>query len=162
MAIQAYMFVKGTKQGDIKGECVQQQGKDGFEILSLSHEVTMPVEARTGQVAGRRVHHPFTVEKVIDKGSPMLYKALTTGEQLSVEIRWMRPDPGGGQEQQYFTTKLGKAVLTSIKTEIPDIVDAEGRAGRHNEYLSFTYGEITWTDKVNGGETIDKWAEMSR
>jgi len=159
MSMQAHMWIEGKKQGKIDGPSKIKGREKSFEVLALDHQVTLPFESRTGSVAGKRVHHPLVVVKTVDEASPKLYKAITTGEHLKVEVRWFRPHPeGGASEQHYFTTKLEGAVLTAIKPTIPNINESRGASVGHQEQLSFIYDTITWTYQ-GGGEHIDKWLE---
>jgi type VI secretion system secreted protein Hcp len=159
MAIQAHAWIEGAKQGKIDGPCTMKGREKSFEVVALDHQVTLPFEARTGHVAGKRVHHPLVLVTSVSEASPKLYKAITGGEHLKVEIRWYRPDPkGGASEQHYFTTKLAGAKLTSIKATIPNVSESRGTTLGHHEQLSFIYDEITWTFQ-GGGEHIDKWVE---
>ncbi len=159
MAHQAQMFVKGKMQGDIKGDSLltTKDKKDSFDVLSLEHDVTLPHEARTGQVSGKRVHHPMVAEIRIGDATPKFFKALTTGESLEVVFKFFRHDQEGA-EKLYLTTKLEKAFLTSIKTEVPDVLSEQGTKVGNTHLLSFIYSRITWTAE-GGVEHIDSWAE---
>jgi type VI secretion system secreted protein Hcp len=159
MAMQAHMWIEGSKQGKIDGPSKIKGREKSFEVLAFDHQVTLPFEARTGMVAGKRVHYPLVVLKTVDEATPKLYKAITNGEHLKVEVRWYRPHPdGGAAEQHYFTTKLENAVLTAIKESIPNVSESKGTTLGHLEQLSFIYNVITWTFQ-GGGEHIDKWLE---
>jgi type VI secretion system secreted protein Hcp len=160
MAMQLHMTIEGAKQGPIKGPSKIKGREDTFEVLAFNHEVTLPFESRTGAIAGKRVHHPMTTLKVVDDASPKLYKAISEGEHLKVEIKWYRPHPdGGAAEQHYFTTKLANAKLISIGPHMSNVNDKAQAGNGHLEQLSFVYDEITWTFAVSGVEHIDKWTE---
>src|SRR4051812_30675151 len=115
MAMQLHMTIEGAKQGKIDGPSKIKGREKTFEVLAFNHEVTLPFEQRTGGISGKRLHHPLTILKTVDESSPKLYKAITNGEHLTVEIKWYRPHPdGGAAEQHYFTTKLGNGKLIAI------------------------------------------------
>lgn len=159
MPMQLHMTIKGKKQGAIDGPSKIKGREKTFEVLAFNHEVTLPVEQRTAVICGKRQHHPMTVLKVVDEASPKLYKAITTGEHLDVEIKWYRPHPdGGASEQHYFTTKLAGAKLVSVAPFMPNVNEKAQSGTGHLEQLSFVYDEITWTFE-GGGSHIDKVTE---
>jgi len=160
MAMQLHMTIKGQKQGPIDGPSKIKGREKSFEVLAFNHEVTLPFEGRNGSIAGKRLHHPLTALKVVDDASPLLYKAITEGEHLDVEIKWYRPHPdGGASEQHYFTTKLANAKLVAIGPHMSNVNDKTALGNGHLEQLSFVYDEITWTFTPSGVEHIDKWVE---
>jgi type VI secretion system secreted protein Hcp len=159
MPMQLHMTIEGAKQGAIDGPSKIKGREKSFEVLAFNHEVTLPFEQRTGTISGKRVHHPLTVLKTVDDASPKLYKAITNGEHLKLEIKWYRPHPdGGAAEQHYFTTKLANAKLISIGPHMPNVNEKSQLGTGHLEQLSFVYDEITWTFQ-GGAEHIDKWLE---
>ena len=76
MALNAYLRLKGQKQGDIKGS-VTQKGREGkISVIAANHDIASPHDAASGQATGRRVHQPFVITKEVDKSSPLLYNVL--------------------------------------------------------------------------------------
>ena len=103
------------------------------------------------------MHKPMVITKVFDKSSPLLYRALTTGEKLpTVELKWYRTSTQGTQEH-YFTTKLEDAIITNIKARMPNCQDPGQAHFTHLEDISFTYRKITWTHEVGGTTGEDDW-----
>ena len=65
MALNAYLKLKGQKQGDIKGS-VTQKGREGkIMVIAASHDVLSPRDAASGLPTGKRMHKPFVITKVI-------------------------------------------------------------------------------------------------
>jgi type VI secretion system secreted protein Hcp len=105
-ALAATMFAPAyMKLGDIKGEAVDAAGKDGhkneIEILSFSfgaNQSGIARDAASGQASGKRdaasglptgkrQHKPVTITKPIDKSSPILARALASGDSIgTVEV----------------------------------------------------------------------------
>lgn len=140
-----HISLTGENQGVIDGSCTAA-GKEGTSVVvGFEHDVHIPLDTDTGQPTGVRVHQPLSIVKLIDKASPKLYQALVTGERLTVEIKWYRIDPMGGEEH-YFTTKLEDAIIVAIK---PSLL--------HMEDVSFTYSKIRWTWEPDGITAQDDW-----
>src|SRR6187402_2164909 len=119
MALNAYLKVKGAKQGDIKGS-VTQKGREGMiAVHSFHHHITSPRDSASGQATGKRQHGPFTIIKEIDKSTPLLHKALVDNESFKTwELKCFAPKntaaAGGGQEVNHFTIVLTDANISSI------------------------------------------------
>jgi type VI secretion system secreted protein Hcp len=149
-ALNAYLKMTGDKSGKIKGS-VAQKGREGsIELVSMSHEITSPRDAASGQATGRRQHKPFTIRKEIDKSSPVLNSMLTNNETIKAwELEVYLPDAKGAQALAY-TIKLTNANIASIRL----ITDADGNL---LEEISFTYQKIEWTWKDGGITAMDDW-----
>jgi type VI secretion system secreted protein Hcp len=157
-ALNAYLQIRGVKSGNVAGG-VTQKGREGqIAVFSTTHEIVSPRDIATGQATGKRQHKPLLITKELDKSTPILAKMLVTNEVLSeVTLRFWRPSPMGGQEQQYFTVKLTNASIASIKLVQPSTVHADQRTLPDYEEVSFTYQKIEWT-WVDGGITAsDDW-----
>ena len=73
MALNAYLKLKGQKQGVVKGS-VTQKGREGkIMVISAHHEVVSPTDPASGLATGKHLHKPFVIAKEVDKSSPVLY-----------------------------------------------------------------------------------------
>ena len=79
----------------------QKQGAIGpIQLTGLTHEVISPRDPQSGLPTGKRMHKPFVITKELDKSSPLLFKALTTNENLtSVLIGLLRERYAGRHGQ---------------------------------------------------------------
>lgn len=160
-----YAWFTGENQGAMEGWGSwpgedDQEGREGSSLVQqFDHEITIPRDPQSGLATGRRVHHPVRIVKRIDKASPMLYQALTSGERFpEVVFKWYRIDPTGvGGQVNYFTTKLEEAVCMSMKEWFPITSDSQKSDYSHFEDVSFTYRKIIWTWEDGGIETEDDW-----
>jgi type VI secretion system secreted protein Hcp len=152
MALNAYLRLKGQKQGEIKGG-VTQKGREGaILVIAADHEVATPRDAATGRAAGRRVHSPFVINKTLDRSSPLLYNALVTNEIISEwELQFFAPAATGAEVQRY-TVKLTNAIVTDIKFHLPNTQDPDLAKYSEYEEVAFTYQRIMWT-WIDGGIT---------
>src|SRR3954471_17293213 len=140
MALNAYLKLKGQKQGEIKGG-VTQKGREGkIMVIAVSHEGVSPRDAASGLPTGKRMHKPFVITKQLDKSSPLLFKAVTTNENLTKVVL------------TYF--RQGKAVAAVTLTNASA---AQYVAHGQDESWSFTYQKITWTGIDGGIAAEDDW-----
>ena len=166
MPTPAYLSIKGATQGNITegaftedsvGNVYQEGHENEILVEAFSHTVTVPTDPQSGQPTGQRVHKPLTITKVFDKSSPMLYKALSSGERLTTcEIKWWRTSSTGTQEH-YFTIKLEDAIITNITARMPNCQDPSQAHFTHLEDVSFSYRKITWTHEVGSTSGEDDW-----
>ena len=156
MPMPFHMTVEVTTQGTIEGSC-DQQGREGTILCqAYDHQISIPRDPQTGLPVGKRVHHPLVVTKVFDKSSPKLAQALTSGERLTVELKWYRIDPTG-VEEHYYTIKLEDAIVVSIKGWTPNCLDPVKESFSHMEDVAHTYTKIIWTWVADGIESEDSW-----
>jgi len=146
--LPAYMELVGENQGRIEGSC-DIEGREGSIIVyAMEHEISVPTDS-SGLPTGKRIHHPLTITKEIDKSSPKLHQALVTGERLDhVVIKFYRIDPTGVQEH-YYTIRLEDGKIISIEPW-----DSQGKKF---ENVSFIYQRIIWTWEPEGIEAEDSW-----
>ena len=145
-AIHLWLEVEGVL---LPGSCEVQQKEDSIRVIGLGHEVAIPYDPATGQVTGIRQHKALIVTKYIDKSSPLLYRTLCRGDQVSeAEFRFYRTN-AVGEEEWYYTVRLQNALIINIKTAYPNI-----------EQIGFLYERIEWTwrdggiiysDQIGGG-----------
>ena len=100
MPTPAYMSITGERQGLITasnftepsvGNIYQEGHENETLIQAFEHKILLPRDPQSGQPTGQRVHTPMKVTKVMDKCSPLLYRALTSGERLpKVEMKFYR------------------------------------------------------------------------
>ena len=83
MALNAYLRLKGAKQGVIQGSSTQRGQEGKIVVVASNHEIIVPRDAATGLATGKRQHAPIIITKEIDKASPLLYTALVTNEQIT-------------------------------------------------------------------------------
>jgi type VI secretion system secreted protein Hcp len=134
-AFDAYMTIKGTKQGQFKGEAMSDQ----IRLVSVVRDTPMA----TAMPTGRRVHSTITIIKEIDRASPKFAQALSTNETLTEVVISFNGASGGAKTAQKIV--LTNATILSVR-----------KAGG-NEMITLDYQniEVTWTD---GGKTAtDDW-----
>jgi len=134
----------------IEGE-VQTKSYDNFiQVLEYSHEMiqntsnSAPVRGTTGNVN----HKDIRILKYVDKSSPKLYAACSTGKHIDDgKLDFLRA--AGDDKVKYLEIKLKDVIISRV---------APAAAARSDEfpqeYVDLNYGEIEWTysaQKRTGG-----------
>lgn len=159
MSMHSFMQVTGKTQGKIEGSCTIKGKENTIEVWAMEHKIEIPRNIHDGLPSGSRIHQPLMIEKNIDKSSPKLYQALTSGEQLTeVILDYWRITPEG-KEEKYFTIKLETAIIVNMETFYPETFVPENEVYRHMEKVAFTYEKIIWTWQPDGIEAEDNWKE---
>jgi type VI secretion system secreted protein Hcp len=134
-AFDAYMTIKGSKQGQFTGDAVSGQ----IHLVNVVRDTPMA----TAMPTGRRVHSTITITKEIDKASPKFAQALSTNETLTEVVITFTGGAAGAKTAQKIV--LTNATILSVR-----------KAGG-NELITLDYQniEVTWTQ---GGKTAtDDW-----
>jgi type VI secretion system secreted protein Hcp len=162
MALNAYLKLKGQKQGDINGSVTQKGRENSIMVIAVSHEIISPRDPASGLPTGKRMHKPVVITKELDKASPLLYNALVNNENIPTwKLQFWTPQlraaAGVGAEVQHYTIELMNANIASIAFRMlnnknPDLM-------RYAEYeeIAFTYQKITWTWTEGGITASDDW-----
>jgi len=134
-AFDAYMTIKGSRQGQIKDDAMSDQ----IRLVNVVRDTPMA----TAMPTGRRMHSTITITKEIDRASPMFAQALSTNEVLTEVVITFTGGARGAKTAQRIV--LTNASILSVR-----------KAGG-NEMITLDYQniEVTWTD---GGKTAsDDW-----
>lgn len=157
-ALPAYMEVEGETQGDIEGSVTIDPWVGTMEVTEYGHGVSVGVDDG-GFVPGLKQHRPIRVTKPLDKASVNLSQAMVDREKLNrVTIDFVRPGPGGGEEN-YYRIELLNAYIVNIshssQTRLPP--DWEVITAPMLETLTLTYQKIIWTWVGEGRSSEDDW-----
>jgi type VI secretion system secreted protein Hcp len=157
MALNAYLRLKGQKQGAIKGS-VTQKGREGkIMTIAYAHEIMSPRDAASGLPTGKRMHKPLTITKELDKSTPLLYAALVNNENITDwELQFWKPSATGA-ELQHFSIRLTNASISSINARMPNNKNPELIRYETYEEVAFTYQKIEWTWTDGGLTAMDDW-----
>jgi type VI secretion system secreted protein Hcp len=162
MALNAYLRLKGQKQGEIKGS-VTQKGREGsIMVIAASHEIVSPRDPASGLPTGKRMHKPFVITKELDKSSPLLYNVLVNNENVPEwKLEFWTPQlsaaGGVGAEKQHYTVELMNANIANISFRMLNNKNPELTRYAEFEEVAFTYQKITWTWKDGGITANDDW-----
>lgn len=155
MAADIYLKIDG-----IPGESTDSEHKDWIEVMSFNHGITQTASATAASAGGgttsRTEHQDYSITKLIDKASPKLYEACSTGKHFkTVNIEMFRAS--GDKRVKYMEVNMETAIISHVSP-----------GGGHefpSESVSFTYGAIKWTytqqkreDGTAGGNVTGGWS----
>ena len=133
-AVDAYMTVKGAKQGPIKGDAPA----GNIQVISVVRDTP------TGMSSGQRMHSTITITKKVDVASPKLATALNSHETLSeVTITFLR---GAGDAKTAQKIVLTNATIVSVRYSGSD------------ELITLDYQSIEVTYAKGGKTATDDWS----
>jgi len=157
MALNAYLTLKGQKQGAINGSVTQKGRENSILVHSFSNEILSLRDASSGLPTGKRQHKPVFILKEVDKASPRLWSALVDNENLvEWQLNFWSPTPAGIEKETY-RIDLTNASIASIREYMPDNEDPAKANLPLLEEISFVYQKIQWT-WIDGGITaMDDW-----
>ncbi|HEX3379444.1 MAG TPA: type VI secretion system tube protein TssD [Paraburkholderia sp.] len=161
MPIPAYMWLKDDGGADIKGSVTVQGREASIEVIGFGHGLNLPVDNKTGQIAGPRTHSPMSLEKEFDASSPYLYKAASTGQTLqSAVLKWYRINDAG-QEEEYFIMLMEGVKVVGVNPGMANTKLAGLSQLNHVEAVSLMYDRITWHYTDGNIKFTDSWSERS-
>jgi type VI secretion system secreted protein Hcp len=153
VAINAYMTVKGQKQGQITGDATQKAHSQTIPVLAFTYGVTSPRDAASGLSNGKRFHQPVQVTSPTGSQSPKLFNAIAQNENLTtVEIDVYMTDRTG-KEVLAYSIKLTNAQLS--EWDVSD--DGSGVTESLSDQYSFTFQSIVVTWATGGIAGSDTW-----
>jgi type VI secretion system secreted protein Hcp len=80
MASPLHLWLKDADGTPLPGSS-EVLGREGsIEVLSIAHGLHAPTDGNTGRLTGSRIHHPLSIEKDIDKSTPIPYRAIARSE----------------------------------------------------------------------------------
>lgn len=157
MSMPVFMKITTQNHGPIEGTCDLSGLEGTTEVYAIDHVVEIPRSKSTGRPTGRRIHNDLTINKQIDKTTPLLYQSLCTGEKLTeVVFSWYRYGGDAGEMEEYYTVRLENAVITRIKPWSSHKNDPVNENSYHLESISFAYEKIVW-EWIDGIEYEDSW-----
>jgi len=134
-AVDAFMTVKGVKEGPIKSDAMSEN----IPLVNVIRNT--PVA--TGMAAGKRMHSTITVTKKIDAASPKLARVASSNEALTEVAITFESNSRDVKAAQKIV--LTNATIVSIR-----------RSGS-NEQITFDYQTIEVTYAKGGKTMIDDW-----
>lgn len=140
MAFDSYM-----KIATIEGESTAKGHEKWVELTSYSHGISQhsggSISAAGGLSGGRADHALFTITHKLDKSSPKLSLACSTGEHIKdISIDVCRAT-GEGKGTRFMNYALSDVIVSSIEIE----GTTKGESDLPLETVRFSYGKIEWT-----------------
>jgi type VI secretion system secreted protein Hcp len=163
MALNAYLTLKGQKQGDIKGS-VTQKGREGsIMVIACSHSIISPRDAASGLSTGKRMHKPLVITKELDMASPLLLNALVNNENIPTwklmfwTTQYVDRTSAQGLEMNHYNIELVNASICAYDFRMANNKHPELMKFNEYEEIAFVYQKITWTWVKGGVSAQDDW-----
>jgi type VI secretion system secreted protein Hcp len=157
MALNAYLTLKGQKQGAINGSVTQKGRENMIMIIGASHSVMSPRDAASGLATGKRMHKPFVAIQELDKSLPLIYNVLVNNENITAwKLQFWEPSQTGA-EKQHFTIQLTNATVAAIDFRMANNKHPDLMKFKEYAEISYTYQKIEWTWMEGGITASDDW-----
>jgi type VI secretion system secreted protein Hcp len=142
MAVNAFLKVEGTKQGQIKGSVIVKGREGTIPVTAFSYSVITPRDSASGLPTGKRQHRPLVVTSPTGPQTPKLFTAIVTNEVLkTVELDIYEPTKTG-VETLALTITLTNALLAELDLGEELVGAAEVLSDRYS--FTFQKIELTW------------------
>jgi type VI secretion system secreted protein Hcp len=132
----------------IKGESADSKHKETIEIESFSWGASNPMTfAQGGGGGGGKVSfQDLHFVSLVNKSSPMLLKAVATGQHIKKAILYVRKS--GGKQEDYYTVKLEDVACSSYQSG--------GSIGGHTptDQFSLNFAKITFEYKPQDSKGV--------
>jgi type VI secretion system secreted protein Hcp len=147
---------------DIQGESTisSLERANTIECTRWTWGCRSPREGASAQITGRRQHQPVTIQKRVDKASPILFKALCRNEKVDeATFMFFEPDrAGSGNETKYMTVQLTDAYISSVSVVSDDATRSQAEQPCAMEEVQFVFKNITMTYENGGVTDTDSWS----
>lgn len=157
-ALNAYLTLKGQKQGTLRGSSTRE--KDATTVVAFAHDVVSPRDAASGLPTGKRMHKPLTITVEVSPAVGLEWKhAALTAEVFSEATLTLLNNPPPGKAATVFeTVKLKNAIVTKVAEGLTDNAASTAEKERYLR-LTVDYQDIhTNVVKPDGSVATDEWA----
>ncbi|MBB1200760.1 type VI secretion system tube protein Hcp [Enterobacteriaceae bacterium 89] len=144
MAIPVYLWLIDDAGNQVKGSVDVHAREGTIEIVSLMHNVELPVDSLTGMITAKRIHNDYFLIKELDSSSPYLYQGVASGKRFRQAILKHYRINYNGQEEEYFRVTMENVRVNEIESFMFDIKNPDYMKHNHLEAFYLAYEKITW------------------
>lgn len=128
----------------IPGDSTQTSLGRANTIECLSFELPATMLSATGVYGKEAQYKPVVIRKRIDKSSPLLFKAMITGQRINGVFRFYRPNPAGdGTTEQFYTVGIDGGFITSVRQYVSDTLMPSSSNMPPLEEVSMNFEKLT-------------------
>jgi len=159
MAVNAYLTLKGQKQGMIAGPVTDKGRENSMELLSFSNKIASAIDPASGLATGPRQHQPVCIVKEIDEASTALRSAFVDNENLTSWALqfWTAGAVDPIMDTEIYTIRLTNASIASIREFLVESEDPANNGLPLREEITFTYQKIEWIWTEGETTAEDDW-----
>ena len=156
MALNAYLTLRGTRTGRIRGSVTLAGRMETIEVNAVDHQVNAELD-RDGLPTGNFTHQALVLTIDQDQSWPLLWQMLADNEAFTeFTLRFYRRLPTG-VEEQYYTIALVNGHIASIKHVKQDVTISELQRYETRMRIAFTYDRIDWLWVAGGRTASSDW-----
>ena len=149
--VSIYLQLSDDSQvGNIVGEVIQGGHEGKIEVRSWSWGIENILDAATGLPTGKEDISDLSIEKYIDKSTPLLLVACQ-GRSLFSEVILQSYRPGGSGAE-YLSVEITLSDVWIPSVELGESVPPDGRT---TELVSFTFGSAKFKYTTESGDSIE-------
>jgi type VI secretion system secreted protein Hcp len=143
---------------EFPGSSEKEGREDTIDVYEVEHYTVLPVREEDARAAGIRIHKPLRVVAEIDKATPGLMKACSTGQNLSQAVLdFYRINPATRSEEKYYSITLRHARVVKAGPFFPITFQKKNKFFRHMVEYSFVAEEIEWNWIPDSVVEADRW-----
>ncbi len=147
------MTVQSTRGQQFPGESVRQSNSPQIPVKAWSYSVKVPVDERTGMLAGQRKYAPVSFEKPIGAASPNFLRAMLGNEPLIITVDLVGMSPQGTPALLHRVT-FNHARIISVARNGTSSVDSRSTSQPEmTETITFDFRQVEF-DPGRGSATI--------
>ncbi len=153
-ADEGFLYLKGTKQGEIRGDSLSKGRENLNTVVALDYSTGVTPTNGAGMATGKRIRPPISFTLKLSKATPLLIQAAVTNEVLS-EVKYSHwsmnrnASVGGGQTSVTDTIELKNARVLSV-----NLIDNNGNEAQIDPLVKITLGYQTMTFTHTDGGII--------
>jgi type VI secretion system secreted protein Hcp len=162
MALQAWMSIVGTKQGEFKSETTSETRKyKWIPLLTFSCSGRLPYDPAHHAITGNRQWNPITVVKQWGAASPQILTAMTTAELLEAVNFEFERVAADGTTVVYQTVTLVNATIIAVNQSTADASSPQPAPPENNlselEEIQFIFRKIEIQNQDGPTSLMDSW-----
>lgn len=164
MALDIDIAFKDRDGNNIEGSC-EQTGREGMSLVnSFEHNVSRPINLKSGRATGRVQHNAVRIWKEIDKATPVPAQALYNGTKLqSATIRFWYAAPDGTENNYFICELTGVRIIEHTVRQLHNRFDnGKDMSVEAFDIFDLAYEEIIYTYNDGGITTSDYWLRARR
>ena len=140
------------------GSSEKEGREDSIDVYEVEHYTVLPIREEDARASGIRIHKPMRVVAEIDKATPGLMKACSTGQNLSEAVlNFYRINPETRSEEKYYSITLRHARVVKAGPFFPMTFQKKNKFFRHMVEYNFVAEEIEWNWRPDSVVEMDKW-----
>ena len=147
-ALDFFIQIKGVEGGST------QAGREGWiECQTFDWGMSVPMSTRDGKPTGKRQHRPIRFVKELDKATPLLMTACSSGEVYEDMVIEFEQPSRDGKQVTYIRYELTNVQITSYSMHS----SSDDASVPAREQIEVTYESLSVTWVEGGDKHVDDW-----